>query len=238
MRNRIGGCLIGAIALFALAGCGSGGEKPPQANISASGDKGVGAAAPAAADSGAASTQSPDAASQEAEKSEKLVVVRTSLGDITIKLFPEKAPITVDNFLRNYVDTRAYTRTIFHHVDSGFMVAAGGFSEDLKPIPTRTPIHNEADNGLSNKRGTVAMARNPEFADSATSQFFINVVENTDLDHVPDDEKNYGYCVFGEVVKGLEVVDKIAKVQTKKAEGFDKMPAEPVVIASVERMVK
>ncbi|UXI70718.1 peptidylprolyl isomerase [Tahibacter amnicola] len=139
--------------------------------------------------------------------------MHTSMGDITIELFPDKAPKSVENFLQ-YTKEGFYNGTIFHRVINGFMVQGGGFTKDLTQKRTRPPIHNEANNGLSNLRGTVAMARTGD-PHSATAQFFINVVDNKRLDYVSDQSgMTYGYCVFGKVVAGMDVVDKIKAVET------------------------
>jgi len=160
------------------------------------------------------------------------VLLKTSMGEIQIELNPQEAPKTVENFL-NYVKSDFYDGTVFHRVIPGFMIQGGGLDKDLVEKPTQDPIVNEAGNGLSNKKYTIAMARTPD-PDSATSQFFINVADNANLDRTPG---SAGYAVFGRVVKGLEVVDKIASVKTgrKPAGGPRPMlmrdvPLEPVVI--------
>lgn len=140
------------------------------------------------------------------------VVLETTHGKIVIRLNTEKAPQTSKNFLE-YVNAGHYDGTIFHRVIADYVIQGGGYTSDMKQKPTRTPIKNEAGNGLSNKRGTVAMARTAA-VDSATSQFFINVVDNTHLDHKSDQPHEFGYCVFGEVVEGMDVVDAIRKVPT------------------------
>ncbi|MEO5339488.1 MAG: peptidylprolyl isomerase [Magnetococcus sp. MYC-9] len=155
-----------------------------------------------------------------------MVVLTTSLGDITIELDGEKAPVSVDNFL-GYVDAHFYDGTLFHRVINGFMVQGGGYTADMKQKPTRPAIRNEADNGLKNLRGTIAMARTAA-KDSATAQFFINLVDNSFLDH---GSRDFGYAVFGKVVQGMEVVDRIAAVKT----GAGDVPAEPVLILGVRR---
>ena len=161
-----------------------------------------------------------------------LVKIKTSLGDVTLELDEKAAPKTVDNFI-NYVLEGFYDGTIFHRVIPGFMVQGGGFTADMKQKPVNPPIKNEAANGLSNKRGTVAMARTSE-VDSATAQFFINTVDNTFLNHRRKTAEEYGYCVFGWVTEGLEVVDKMEKVPTARAGFHDDVPKEPVVITAVE----
>jgi peptidyl-prolyl cis-trans isomerase A (cyclophilin A) len=156
------------------------------------------------------------------------VLLATSLGDITVQLDPEKAPKTVANFL-DYVKSGHYDGTVFHRVMDGFMIQGGGFTADMAQKPTRAPIPLEAKNGLKNERGTVAMARTA-VADSATSQFFINVVDNSRLDY-PSPDGN-GYAVFGRVVAGMDVVDKIRKVETGSKGGHQNVPVAPVLIRS------
>jgi len=154
----------------------------------------------------------------------------TSLGDITIELDAEKAPITVENFLA-YVDEGFYDGTIFHRVIPGFVLQGGGFTADMQQESTHAPIKNEADNGLKNDRGTLSMARTPE-VDSATSQFFINLVDNAFLDH---GTRDFGYAVFARVIEGMDVVDKIATVETGNHGMHQGVPLEPVVIVSARR---
>ncbi|MBF0183507.1 MAG: peptidylprolyl isomerase [Magnetococcales bacterium] len=155
-----------------------------------------------------------------------MVVLSTSLGEITIALDAEKAPITVKNFLE-YVDAGFYDGTIFHRVIKGFMVQGGGFTADMQQKSTNPPIRNEADNGLKNQRGSIAMARTAN-KDSATAQFFINAVHNTFLDH---GVRDFGYAVFGQVVSGMDVVDRIEQVRT----GWQDVPSEPVIIQTIRR---
>lgn len=161
---------------------------------------------------------------------ETKVVIKTSKGDITVKLDPEKAPLTVQNFL-DYVDSGFYAGTIFHRVINGFMIQGGGLDRQMRQKETRKPIPNEAANGLKNKRGTIAMARTM-VVDSATSQFFINVVDNGFLDYRSPDMRGFGYCVFGEVVDGMDVVDAIKAVPTARGD----VPVETVEILAVERV--
>ena len=156
-----------------------------------------------------------------------MVIFSTSLGDFTIELFADEAPITVDNFLQ-YVKDGYYDGTIFHRVIPGFMIQGGGFTEDMSQKVTRDPIKNEADNGLKNERGTLSMART-NVVDSATSQFFINVSDNEFLDH---GSRDFGYAVFARVADGMDVVDKIAAVQTADRGMHQNVPVEPVVIDS------
>jgi len=159
----------------------------------------------------------------------KKVKLQTSMGDIVIELNQEAAPVTVKNFL-DYVRSGYYSGTIFHRVINGFMIQGGGLEANMRKKETNAPIVNEASNGLKNDRGTIAMARtnNPN---SATSQFFINLVNNNNLDYSP---KSPGYAVFGKVVDGLEVVDAIAKVKTTTKSRMGDVPAEVVEIKSAE----
>lgn len=161
--------------------------------------------------------------------------MKTSLGDVTIELYPDKAPITVKNFL-SYVDEKFYDGTIFHRVIKAFMIQGGGFSPDFIEKMAKPPIKNEAANGLKNKRGTIAMARTM-VVDSATCQFFINLVDNSFLDHRNTTPEGYGYAVFGKVIGGLDVVDAIANVKTGTIRGFQDAPRETVTIISVSRVI-
>jgi peptidyl-prolyl cis-trans isomerase B (cyclophilin B) len=157
------------------------------------------------------------------------VTIRTSKGDIRLELFADKAPLTVENFLQ-YARDGFYEGTIFHRVISHFMIQGGGLTPDLSKKPTRDAIRNEADNGLKNQRGTIAMARTTD-PHSATAQFFINVEPNPSLDHTGTaNSRQWGYCVFGRVTEGMDVVDDIRFVETSPRD----VPLEPVTITSVE----
>lgn len=161
-----------------------------------------------------------------------VAVISTNIGDITVELFKDKAPASVENFLR-YVKDGFYSGTIFHRVQRGFVIQGGGYTADMVEKQTRPPILNEATNGLRNVRGTLGMARKRELR-SATSQFYINVTNNIELDHrsyVPED---FGYAVFGRVLEGMDVVDRIAAVSTGRRGGHDSVPLEPVVITAVK----
>jgi cyclophilin family peptidyl-prolyl cis-trans isomerase len=162
------------------------------------------------------------------------VLIKTNMGDITVELNAEKAPKSVENFLQ-YVKDGFYNGTIFHRVIDNFMIQGGGFTPDLRQKPTRPSIPNEAKNGLSNKRGTIAMARTPD-PNSATAQFFINLVDNRNLDYVSDERaETWGYAVFGQVVSGMDVVDKIKAVPTGPKGPFrSDVPTTDVVIEKVE----
>ena len=161
----------------------------------------------------------------------KKVTMDTSMGTITIELDDEKAPETVANFVR-YAQDGHYDGTIFHRVIDGFMIQGGGFTKDMNQKETRGPIRNEAMNGLKNLRGTIAMARTM-VVDSATSQFFINLVDNAFLDFQAPTQQGFGYAVFGKVTDGMEVVDQIAKVKTGFAGPHQNVPEEAVVIRRV-----
>lgn len=159
-----------------------------------------------------------------------MVVFSTTLGEVTLELYPEKAPITVENFLA-YVDAGFYDGTIFHRVVPGFVLQGGGFTESMEQKSTRPPIKNEADNSLKNERGTLSMARTRD-VNSATSQFFINLIDNAFLDH---GTRDFGYAVFARVVVGMDVIDKIAAVRTSNRGMYQNVPVQPVVIQSARR---
>ena len=160
-----------------------------------------------------------------------VVVVSTSMGDITIELFKDRAPVSVQNFLQ-YVSEGFYEGTIFHRVKAGYVVQGGGYTAEMVEKTTRTPILNEATNGLKNTRGTVAMARTRALR-SATSQFYINLSNNGALDHRGYSPDDFGYAVFGRVLSGMEVVDKIAATPTGPSGEHDDVPMTPVVIQKV-----
>ena len=158
------------------------------------------------------------------------VRLETNHGNIVIELDAEKAPITTENFL-TYVKDEFFDLTTFHRVIPNFMIQGGGFMEDMMQKATRDPIKNEADNGLPNKRGSIAMARTPD-PDSASSQFFINLKDNDFLNYTAPTSQGWGYAVFGEVVEGMDVVDAIAQVATTNKMGHGDVPVEPVIINS------
>lgn len=169
-----------------------------------------------------------------AQAGDPQVTLKTTLGDIVLELDQERAPQTVRNFL-DYVDAGFYTDTLFHRVIEGFMIQGGGFNREYQKKPTRAPISNEAYNGLRNQRYTIAMARTTA-PHSATSQFFINGVDNRNLDHTNTSTRGWGYAVFGRVVKGQDVVDAISQVRTGPGGPFSRdVPAEPVVILAATR---
>jgi peptidyl-prolyl cis-trans isomerase B (cyclophilin B) len=160
--------------------------------------------------------------------------METNFGTITIELDDEKAPITVENF-KKYVENQFFDNTIFHRVIPNFMIQGGGFNPGMRQKPTLDPIENEADNGLGNNRGTIAMARTMD-PHSASSQFFINLKDNAFLNHTGKNAQGWGYCVFGKVTDGMDVVDKIAGVATGNNGGHADVPVDDVVIIKVEEL--
>ena len=171
-----------------------------------------------------------------AEGTNPMVLISTSMGDIKVELYPEKAPETVKNFL-GYVNDKFYDGTIFHRVIANFMIQGGGMDKDMKQKATKAPIKNEAGNGLKNDTGTIAMART-SVVDSATAQFFINVKDNDFLNHQDETRDGFGYCAFGKVIEGMDVVDKIKSVQTGTRGMFENVPVEAVTIKSIKRADK
>lgn len=168
-----------------------------------------------------------------AESANPIVVMETNKGTVRIELWADKAPITVANFLR-YADANFYNGLVFHRVIPGFMIQGGGFNPAMVQSSTFEPIKNEATAELKNARGTLAMART-QVVDSATSQFFINLVDNAFLDHTDESARGFGYAVFGEVIEGMDIVDQIATVATGNAQGHQNVPLEPVVITTMRR---
>lgn len=162
------------------------------------------------------------------------VLIKTTKGDITVELYPDKAPLSVENFL-SYVDEKFYDGTIFHRVIKGFMIQAGGISANLTEKPAKPSIKNEATNRLKNKRGTIAMGRTEEIH-SITSHFYINHVDNPGLDHRNTTPQGYGYPVFGKVIKGMDVVDAIASTKTMTKYGVPDVPRENITIISIRRI--
>jgi peptidyl-prolyl cis-trans isomerase A (cyclophilin A) len=173
----------------------------------------------------------PDGAAAQANPQ---VLIKTSKGEILLELYPAKAPVTVENFLK-YVDDKHYDNTIFHRVISNFMIQGGGFTSTMQQKPMRAGIKLESQNGLKNDRGTIAMART-SVPDSATAQFFINVVDNSMLNHPQPD--GHGYAVFGKVIQGMDTVDAIKGVKTSRNGMHQDVPSEPVVIQSMSRVTK
>ncbi|MBW2431337.1 MAG: peptidyl-prolyl cis-trans isomerase [Deltaproteobacteria bacterium] len=162
------------------------------------------------------------------------VVLETSKGKIVLELYPDKAPETVKNFL-SYVDAKFYDGMIFHRVIPKFMIQGGGFTTDMKRKTTQAPINNEADKGLKNDRGTIAMARTGD-PHSATAQFFINTINNDFLNHKSKTQQGWGYAAFGKVIEGMKTVDAISAVKTTTRGSYRDVPVEPVVIKSAKRL--
>jgi peptidyl-prolyl cis-trans isomerase B (cyclophilin B) len=201
------------------------GAENPTATQATGSTKEPAKAEPAAAGGGAAAVTG----------SKAIVELSTTMGTIRLELYPDKAPKTVANFLQ-YVKEGHYAGTVFHRVIDGFMIQGGGFDATLTQKATREPIQNEADNGLKNARGTVAMARTGD-PHSASAQFFISVADNESLDHKSKDEQGWGYCVFGRVVQGMDVVDRIKVVSTGAKGPFEKdVPQTDVVIKEAKAL--
>ena len=212
-------CAIAALAMTIAGGCGSQDTELPTANL-------VGSYRVA-----------PDTKQFERLRFNQCpeVQVHTSAGDFTVLLDGVKAPLTVDNFLA-YAQSGYYDGTIFHQLYDGFILLGGGFDVQMHSKPTHSTVRNEAHNGLKNHRYAVAMARQADAIDSASSQFFINLADNTSLDYVDSSADKYGYCVFGEVTDGKEVIDKIASGEVHRSGNFENVPVHPVVIESIRRV--
>ena len=241
MRTR-GKSMIAAtgllLMLVALGGCGSSSDEQslPTASIPAS-DKSDELDSSSPGVTNAPELKSAATPPKPQRDLHPEVQIKTNLGQIRLQLDAKKAPQTVENFLENYVDRDHYQGTVFHYVESEFIVIAGGYTADLKPKNTRAPIRNESRGAAKNVRGTVAMARDPQYADSATSHFFFNLVDNPSLDYQESDEEvNEGYCVFGKIIDGMDVVTRIAAAKVHDVEGFPNVPVEPVVIESISRV--
>ncbi len=190
---------------------------------------------PASMGTGHAQAPQPDpkAPASVVKPTNPVVVIQTSEGTIKVELWEDRAPLTVKNFLR-YTDEGFYDGTIFHRVINGFMIQGGGFTADMKQKEAREPIKNEAAAGLKNERGTIAMART-SVVDSATAQFFINVNDNDNLNHKDETQRGFGYAVFGKVIDGMDVVDRIKAVPTSTVGSFQNVPTKPVLIQKVLR---
>jgi len=221
----------GVMALLFAAGCGGSGEEPasPPASPASIGGPENGKTPPQA-DAGPTALEFPIP-----EPSWPSVMIETSLGNITVQLDDEKAPQTVDNFLA-YVESQGYDQTIFHQVFKDQGIVGGAFSPDLVEKESFAPIYCEADNGLKNLSGTIAMARQPDLKRSATRHFFINVTDNPELDHRGQTAQEFGYCVFGKVTQGMEVVAKIAAGDVHDTEQFDRIPVATVLIKTIRRL--
>jgi len=217
-----------SLLLLVVAGCNrsSDDKAAPTAAIS-----GSGSASPAAGGNQVAAPSKPAS-----DPKHPVVLIETGLGSITVQLDAEKAPETVNNFL-SYVKAGHYDETIVHQVYQGQGFLAGGYDTKLVEKKARTPIRNEADNGLKNRRGTIGMVRLPDTIDSATCQFFINVADNPTLDHRDrHSAAGYGYCVFGTVTDGLDVVDKIGSVKVHDIKEFERTPEQLIVVKSIRHV--
>jgi cyclophilin family peptidyl-prolyl cis-trans isomerase len=219
---------LAAIVMASFAGCGNKGETP-QATASINGSDN--------------SSVKPDEASSGVKtgklgqpRPQPVVAFDTSLGTFTIQLDEEKADLTVKNFL-SYVNDKFYDRTVIHQVFKGQCILGGAFSTDLVEKSAHPPVFNEAENGLKNLRGTISMVRQFDIIDSATSQFFLNVADNPVLDHKDRTPEGYGYCVFGKVISGMDVIDKIAILPVEdQPPKFERKPVQNVVINTVRRI--
>ena len=214
-----------SVAFVVLGGCNKGGNADGKAPVAAIGNP------EQSGDSDSAKNTTKPAL----DATHPVVEMVTSLGTMTLELDAENAPLTVDNFL-TYVQQGHYDGTVFDQVYATQGILGGLFDSELVQKETRTPIRNEADNGLKNVRGTIAMVRSVDAIDSATAHFFINVRDNPTLDHQDRSVEGFGYCVFGKVTAGLDVVDRIAEVEVTQTEQFDQTPVKTVLIESVRRI--
>lgn len=217
MRRQLCWLLTGCLLAPMLVGCGSSESPAPDAQAESASDGGrLGPA-------------------RREPLPNPIVLLKTTAGPIKIEVFPGEAPVAVERFL-DLVGSGFYEQTIFHDVEPGYIALVGGYTPELQPREVSYPIQNEADNGLSNVRGTVAMARRTDLAHSGANQFFINLGDNTNLDHVGPAADQFGYCVFGRVIEGLEVVDAIAARPVEPRGEFERLTVETVMIESTERL--
>jgi cyclophilin family peptidyl-prolyl cis-trans isomerase len=226
MRQRASlAVIVSLVALLPLAGCGSSENSTDSSPLNAN------------------AVVEQTSTTQPKSDPHPKVQIRTSMGDVTVELDAEKAPLTVANFL-SYVDSGHYEGTIFHHVRRGDVVMGGGYTQQLEKKTEGAAIRNEASNGLKNERATIAMARQPNVIDSSTCQFYFNLANNDFLDPKPTESfeqlkaEEYGYCVFGKVIAGLEVIDQISEVEVSDhgTPEFDAVPKRTVLIKSARRM--
>ncbi len=236
------GMVIVTLALLSAIGCGDKDKKDDNvpANI-ANGKADPDAATPPGAkvltpdSSGSKSPAQIEKNRQPVENLFPHVRIETSLGDIVVELNREKSRITVENFLDSYVDRGFYEGTVFHYVEKDYMAIGGSCDSDLKYKETRTPVQSEAHNGLKNVRGTISLNRDPDRASSGTSEFFFNLADNPALDHKGmEDGDSYGYCVFGRVVEGMDVLDKIANTPVTTVDKRTNVPVTPIVIKKIQ----
>lgn len=229
-RNRFALCAVTALSFIAVgfAGCNhstSSDEKSAAVHDDSGGDD----------DKSVADTEKAAKPQHAPGPYYPTVVLKTTLGDLTIELDPQTAPRTVNNFL-NYVESGFYNQTIFHQVDAGYIALGGTYTPELVEREGRYPIANEADNGRKNVRGTIAMARQIDAIDSSTCQFFINLNDNPHLDHRGDSPEDFGFCVFGKITEGMEVLQKLSAVEVEDKDDFTKLPVETVLIESAYRL--
>lgn len=217
------------VVVVAVCGC----SKAPENNAATNGASPTTSTTTAHAATANSTSAETVAVTAPVEEGDPIVVLNTSLGNIFVRLYQRQSPRTVANFI-DYVRTGHYNFTVFHQVEPGYVALGGAFDEQLKPKPVRYPVVNEANNGLKNIRGSLAMARDPGDANSATSMFFINLADNPKLDHQGSSPEQFGFCVFGQVIDGLDVLEKLSAVKTGKVEGFTSMPTTPVVLHSVK----
>jgi len=223
-------------ALVVLAGCGGDGQSDAQAPKAAiEGNASDAAAGSADAAPNSTDSDSGPAGAAQGDPKHPVVEFQTNLGTFRLKLDAEEAPLTVDNFL-GYVARGHYDGTIFDQVFAGQGVIGGLYTPELEAKETQVPIRNEADNGLKNTRGSIAMVRAADAIDSATAHFFINVADNPSLDHSDRTAAGFGYCVFGEVVEGMDVVDEISRQEVRDSADFQALPVETVLIESARRL--
>ncbi len=219
-RGKLILACLSLVVCSAMAGCDrSEGDKTPTTSINTPPTSGDGGAVPKST----------------FDDQHPVVVMKTTLGDITLQLEPAKTPRTVNNFLR-YVASGQYDNTIVHQIYKGQLFLASGYDTNLVERAPRPPIENEAENGLKNQRGTIAMARLPDDIDSATCQFFINVADNPALDHKDRTADGFGYCAFGQVIGGADVVGLIANAPVQDTPDFDGTPAQAIIIKSMVRI--
>lgn len=228
MRHSFSWSIVAVALLLSAPGCGSGSASPDATAANTDGRADEGERPDASADSGRDKQTAVDLMHPRIE-------VHTSMGRFVVELDAEHAPLTVQNFLA-YVESGHYEQTTFHQVLADYVILGGEFTPEGPPKPTSVAIRNEAHNGLKNVRGTIAMARRPDAIDSSTCQFFINLADNPSLDHHGSSPEEYGYCVFGKVVEGFDVVQAIGQVPVQNEGEFADRPVETVVIREVRRL--
>ena len=238
-------CVV-TVVLLAAAGCGGNGEQGEEADTAAADGTSGGAGGTGNTESGEnaslAGTSGTTPPGMPPATANPVVLIKTSMGDITVELDDDNAPLTVENFLR-YAESGFYDKTVFHQVFKGAVIMGGMLNQDMTEKEAGPPVNNEAHNGLTNQRGTIAMARQHDVINSATCQFFINVKDNPNYDHRPgarvtyDNPQDYGYCVFGRVTpESMGVVDQIADVEVQDTAEFERTPVRTVLIESIRKV--